>query len=107
VLYRAFAPRPGLHPWLGAHDPLVLDWEHGGKRVRIELHGWNPRGGAYDGLPADDEDARRRRSERVVVAPGSSLEVRSSRATGFLLDLRQADAPSLHPPIAPYHAIVV
>jgi hypothetical protein len=33
--------------------------------------------------------------------------VRSSRATGFLLDLRRADAPSLHPAVAPHQAIVV
>jgi uncharacterized protein (DUF2126 family) len=107
VLYRAFTPRPGLHPGLGAHDPLVLEWERGGARARAELHGWIPTGGSYDGLPADAAEARRRRRERVVLAPGRGGEVRSSRATGFLLDLRRADAPSLHPAVAPHQAIVV
>lgn len=107
VLYRAFTPRPGLHPGLEAHDPLLIDWERGGRRLRVELHGWIPTGGAYEGLPADEEEAGRRRRERVVVSPGHATEVRSGRATGFLLDLRRAGAPSLHPAVAPHHAIVV
>ncbi|MGA8890905.1 MAG: transglutaminase family protein, partial [Anaeromyxobacteraceae bacterium] len=67
VRYRAFAPSPGLHPGLGPHDPLVVEWERRGEALRVELHGWKPGGGAYEGLPADGEEAARRRRDRVVV----------------------------------------
>ncbi len=92
VRYRAFAPRPGLHPGLGPHDPLVLEWERRGEAVRVELHGWKPGGGAYDGLPADDAEAERRRRERVLVRPGrfrTPLRAPSARLT---LDLRRLPA---------------
>ncbi|MEI7703155.1 MAG: transglutaminase family protein [Deltaproteobacteria bacterium] len=92
VRYRAFAPRPGLHPGLGPHDPLVLEWERRGEAVRIELHGWKPGGGSYDGLPADGAEAERRCRERVVIRPGrprTPLRVPSARLT---LDLRRLPA---------------
>lgn len=92
VRYRAFAPSPGLHPGLGPHDPLVVEWERRGEAVRVELHGWKPGGGAYDGLPADGEEAARRRRERVVVRPGrfrNPLRAPSARLT---LDLRRLPA---------------
>jgi uncharacterized protein (DUF2126 family) len=99
VLYRAFTPSPGLHPWLAADDPLVVDWDRGGRRLRVQLHGWSPTGGAYDGLPVDDAEARRRRRERVRVATGRAGDIRRSHATGLVLDLRRA-APGLPPSVA-------
>jgi len=92
VRYRAFAPQPGLHPGLGPHDPLVVEWERRGEAVRVELHGWKPGGGGYDHLPADAGEAGRRRLERVVVRPGrfrNPLRAPSARLT---LDLRRLPA---------------
>jgi uncharacterized protein (DUF2126 family) len=68
IRHRAFVPRPGLHPSLEAQDPLVLAWEVDGRAVSVALHGWIPAGGVYPGLPADADEARRRRRERVVVS---------------------------------------
>jgi uncharacterized protein (DUF2126 family) len=107
VMYRTFTPRPGLHPALAPHDPLVLDWERGGRCLRAELHTWIPSGGAYDGLPGDEDEARRRRRERVVVtAPPNPVQARAGRATGFLLDLRSAETPGLLPPLALHEAVL-
>jgi len=89
VRYRAFAPRPGLHPGLGPHDPLVVEWERRGEAVRIELHGWRPGGGAYQALPADAEEAERRRRERVVVRPGRFRPTRRAPSGRLTLDLRR------------------
>jgi uncharacterized protein (DUF2126 family) len=69
VRHRAYLPRPGLHPSLPAADPLVITWERGGEALSISLHGWIPGGGSYPGLPGDADEARRRRRERVVIAP--------------------------------------
>lgn len=94
VLYRAFVPQPGLHPSIGAHDPLVLEWERGGKSLRVQLHAWQPHGGPYPGLPADALEAERRRAERVVVTPCEPTEPRPSRLDGstLALDLRKQHA---------------
>jgi uncharacterized protein (DUF2126 family) len=92
VRYRAFAPRPGLHPGLGPHDPLVLEWVRRGEALRVELHGWKPGGGGYDALPVDAAEAERRRRERVVIRPGrfrNPLRFPGSRLT---LDLRRLPA---------------
>lgn len=93
VRARAYLPHPGLHPGLPAHDPLVLTWERGGRRVAVELHGWLPGGGSYDGLPPDEAEARRRRQERVRVHEPGPLSLREPPApAGFTLDLRRLDA---------------
>jgi len=57
IRYRTFEPHLGLHPGLPAQDPLPLVWGRGDRAVAVELHGWIPGGGAYDGLPADAEEA--------------------------------------------------
>ncbi|HET8725277.1 MAG TPA: transglutaminase family protein [Anaeromyxobacteraceae bacterium] len=92
VRYRAFAPHPGLHPGLGPHDPLVLEWDRRGEAVRVELHGWKPGGGAYDGLPADAAEAARRRLERVVVRPARGRTPRRAPSPRLTLDLRRLPA---------------
>ncbi|HET9599034.1 MAG TPA: transglutaminase family protein [Anaeromyxobacteraceae bacterium] len=99
VRWRAFAPRPGLHPGLPALDPLVLHWERDGKRLAVELHGWIPGGGAYPGLPADAADAASRRLERVRIVEPPRLAPRAAPApAGYTLDLRRMDG--LRPPRA-------
>jgi uncharacterized protein (DUF2126 family) len=89
VLYRSFVPLPGLHPSIGAHDPLILDWSRQGSAARAQLHAWRPGGGAYSGLPLDRGEADRRRAERVVISSGASVEIRPSVASGSMLDLRR------------------
>jgi uncharacterized protein (DUF2126 family) len=97
VLYRAFTPNPGLHPGLPAIDPVVLTWRRGGLGLSLALHAWRPAGGAYDGLPADADEARRRRSERAVVSAAPAGEVRSAGGAAFTLDLRRAPSATLSP----------
>ncbi len=67
--FRAFVPRPGLHPSLGAQGPLELTFFRRERRpgVVVTIHDWIPDGGVYDGLPTDDEEAGRRRAERFRV----------------------------------------
>ena len=93
VRYRAWMPGPGLHPGLQPVDPLELTWERGGEALAITLHGWIPGGGVYTGLPADAEEARRRREERVIVqrgVPPSGAKRAPSGGDGVLaLDLRR------------------
>ncbi|HEX9290683.1 MAG TPA: transglutaminase family protein [Anaeromyxobacteraceae bacterium] len=91
--WRAFAPQPGLHPGLPALDPVVLRWERDGQRVGLELHGWIPGGGAYEGLPDGADEAARRRRERVrVVEPGRTAANAPPTSAGLTLDLRRLDA---------------
>jgi uncharacterized protein (DUF2126 family) len=92
VRYRAFAPHPGLHPGLGPHDPLVLEWERRGEALRVEIHGWKPGGGSYDGLPTDAAEAERRRRERVVVRPGRPRHAMRHPSPRLTLDLRRLPA---------------
>jgi uncharacterized protein (DUF2126 family) len=92
VRHRAFAPRPGLHPGLGPHDPLVVEWERRGEAVRVELHGWVPGGGSYPGLPASGAEAERRRRERVVVRPCRFRAPRRAPGGRLTLDLRRLPA---------------
>jgi uncharacterized protein (DUF2126 family) len=99
VTYREFAPRPGLHPGIPPSDPLVLEWMHGGRAARIALHGWDPSGAAYDGLPRDAGEARRRRRARVVVSPLTFVPeapstTRAADPGRLHLDLRQPTAPA-------------
>jgi uncharacterized protein (DUF2126 family) len=92
VRRRVYQPSPGLHPALPVLDPLVVEWAWGGRAQRIELWAWQPGGGPYLGLPADDTDALVRRQERVritardgdVTASGYWPETRA-----FTIDLRR------------------
>jgi uncharacterized protein (DUF2126 family) len=92
VIYRVFVPQIGLHPGIGASDPLVLEWERGSECLRTELYSWKPGGGPYQGLPADASEARARRTARVVVTKTEPSESRPSKATGLALDLRRQQA---------------
>lgn len=108
VRYRAFAPRPGLHPGLAPHDPLTLTWTRAGcPPVVLSLHGWRPDGGGYPGLPADAAEAHARRAARVVRrTPGPDAgappcPAPRGRADSCTLDLRRlpaGPAPRTHTP---------
>jgi uncharacterized protein (DUF2126 family) len=93
IRYRSFAPQPGLHPGLEPHDPLLICWTRGARRVSIFLYGWIPGGGAYAGLPKDAAEAARRRADRVVVqwdAPQEPpREVPARHRTRYCVDLRR------------------
>jgi uncharacterized protein (DUF2126 family) len=93
VRYRTFVPRPGLHPGLPPTDPMPLVWVRAGRALSIELHGWIPGGGVYDGLPADAAEAARRRRERVIVAaapvPSTIRAAPQGALSAWTLDLRR------------------
>ncbi len=78
--HRVFVPSPGFHPDLRALDPLVVTWRRGGLVSVIHLHGWKPGGGAYAGLPANEDEAAARREERVRIATPPASEPRSTRS---------------------------
>jgi uncharacterized protein (DUF2126 family) len=67
--YRSFVPTWGLHPALGAQVPVSLQLRQPDLPTDhlVTLHEWPPTGEAYDGLPDDLAEARRRRAERVTV----------------------------------------
>jgi len=91
VRYRTFAPRPGLHPSLEPVDPLVVDVV-GMQARRIALHSWIPGGGVYPALPADDEEAARRRADRMVITdaePPRFAAPPRSALSRFALDTRR------------------
>lgn len=67
--FRAFIPRIGLHPGIGAQAPIVLTLLPPGSEhaLQITLHDWQPQGEPYDGLPESLDEAQRRKRERFVV----------------------------------------
>jgi uncharacterized protein (DUF2126 family) len=67
--YRNFVPSRGLHPGLAAHGPvtLTLFQPAGPAALRVTLHNWEPHGRPYNGLPADADEACRRRAERCII----------------------------------------
>lgn len=91
---RVYLPSPGLHPTLGARDPLEITLRAGDTQVTLRHHAWRPGGGAYDGLPADAADAARRRAERLEVthepAPADELRplARLADRDAWTTDLR-------------------
>ena len=97
IRYRSFVPNPGFHPGLPASDPLLLRWELRKNAFAIELHGWIPGGGVYEGLPRGAEEAARRRAERVVIREEKPDRSRSTVAGSvrphahgtFTVDLRR------------------
>ncbi|UJR87206.1 transglutaminase family protein [Sandaracinus amylolyticus] len=93
VRHRAFIPARGLHPGLPAQVPLRVGWAREGaaRALEMTLHDWRPGGGAYDGLPQDDDEARRRREERFVVREIDAPSiVRPRDTTRWTFDLRGA-----------------
>lgn len=87
--YRAYVPTRGLHPGLGATEPLVIDWRVGDSTLRVSLYAWVPGGGAYDGLPRDEAEAAGRRAARVVVEHGLPPPPGDGRNDGsWVTDLR-------------------
>jgi uncharacterized protein (DUF2126 family) len=97
VRYRAWQPMHGFHPTIPPHVPLTLHLvEIRSRRVvaGCRYHATPPSGAPYESLPADAEDARRRRSERFEVLNSDDLvsSVRSlddASDAPLTLDLRR------------------
>lgn len=95
VRYRRFAPAIGLHPHVPPLDPVELVLHHRQHApCRVQLHGWLPGGGAYDGLPESESDAIRRREQRFVVSrggdvPGDCPDAPERALRGYTLDTRR------------------
>ena len=96
--YRSFEPWIGLHPGIGKQSPVELALippEGNSEALRITLHEWQPQNEAYDGLPANHQEAARRRKERFVVEqlPVDSIplsrEPPAEALTAYCLDLRR------------------
>lgn len=95
--FREYKPWHGLHPGLEAQGPLRFTLTHPAMEsgIEAELHGWQPQGHAYPGLPADLADATARRAERLVVRriashalpPAAVPPARAIRA--YSIDLRR------------------
>lgn len=94
--YRRFKPWTGLHPTLEAQGsiPLILSHPHRPGGLQVTLHEWQPQGGGYNGLPADQTEAAARRAGRFVIetldwAPDAPLhEPPPAALTPYTLDLR-------------------
>jgi len=92
VRRRVYPPMVGFHPGLPPTDPLVIEWAWAGRAQRVELWAWRPAGGAYPGLPLDD-DAVARRQERIVVTTRDGELTATGhwpKAGPFTVDLRGA-----------------
>ncbi|WP_455201210.1 transglutaminase family protein [Kaarinaea lacus] len=68
VRYRHFEPTIGLHPGIAARNNIsfVLTHPNREKALEVTYHEWQPQDLPYPGLPADMEEATRRRNERFT-----------------------------------------
>lgn len=87
---RQYVPNPGLHPTIGADEPLAIAVGDDAAAVELRWFAWRPEGGPYPGLPTDDADAAARRAERLQVVPIAAPPAAAHRATvaGRTLDVR-------------------
>jgi uncharacterized protein (DUF2126 family) len=92
--YRHFVPTWGLHPALGSQAPVQLRLRHPGQTHDrlLTLHDWDPRGGAYPGLPSDKSEAARRRAQRLSLEQVPRTEAPEGQPSPdlppYCLDLR-------------------
>jgi len=95
--FREFEPWRGLHPGIPRLGLLSLILEHPARTnaLQLELHGWQPQGHPYPGLPGDLEEAGRRRAERLITRELAAVELPplemppASTVSEFSLDLRR------------------
>ena len=68
VRFRRFVPERGLHPGIGAHDPveIIVSNPRIPRALMLRLHEWRPDRQPYPGLPADRMEARCRRGEGFI-----------------------------------------
>ena len=94
VRFRRFAPERGLHPGVGAQDPLevVISSPRVPRALRLRIHEWRPDMQPYPGLPVDRQDAGCRRRERfvyeLVPPPPEPLDAPQAAFTPYTFDLR-------------------
>ena len=95
--FRDFKPWHGLHPGLEAQGPIrcVLSHPELAHALEAELHGWQPQGRPYPGLPVDLAAAAARRAERLVTRRIDSRALPPSTVppaaalSAYSLDLRR------------------
>lgn len=93
---REFQPWVGLHPAVASGMPLRFTLSHPdlAEAAQITLHGWQPEGLPYAGLPRDLDEARQRRAERLVVHTSAATALPDATPapaealTAYSLDLR-------------------
>jgi uncharacterized protein (DUF2126 family) len=68
IRLREFEPWLGLHPAVKPRMPLTLMLRHPEQRqaLRLQIHAWQPEGLPYPGLPADRDEAEKRRQQRLT-----------------------------------------
>lgn len=92
--FRRFAPQRGLHPGIGAQDPLEIQLSRPGiaRGLMLRIHEWRPDNQPYPGLPRDRQEAGRRRRERLVyqLAPPATefRDAPAAACTPYSCDLR-------------------
>jgi uncharacterized protein (DUF2126 family) len=95
--YRRYGFSEGLHPTIEPSLPVRLQLfnRRTALLLTVDYHEWRPDGGPYPGLPADLEEAAKRRCERVVMQRTQEAEPPGSRPpppqalTDYTLDLRR------------------
>lgn len=95
--YRDFNPWHGLHPAIGPLGPVTLTLTHPELELalRASLHGWQPDGLPYHGLPATLESAAERRAERLVIRELARADLPPAQAappaalSEYTVDLRR------------------
>ncbi len=64
--YKCASAYPALHPHVMIQSPLNIHWQTEDSLTGAQYHYWNPEGPMYDGLPADDQEARKRSDARWI-----------------------------------------
>jgi uncharacterized protein (DUF2126 family) len=96
--FRRFTPQRGLHPGMGPQDPLeiVLSNPRVSHALLLRIHEWRPDPLPYSGLPADRQEAARRRRERFAyeftAPPAEFRDAPASACTPYSFDVRWLSA---------------
>jgi uncharacterized protein (DUF2126 family) len=98
VRFRRFVPERGLHPGIGAQDPveIIVSNPTIPRALMLRVHEWRPDMLPYTGLPADRMEAGCRRRERFVyqfTTPASECrDAPASAYSPYTFDLRRLPA---------------
>jgi uncharacterized protein (DUF2126 family) len=95
--YRSFVPWRGLYPMLGAQGPLHFNLvrRSATRALDVTWHDWRPDGGAYEGLPVDQDQARQRCAERFLIRAVDAAPLKEAppvpepALTAWCVDLRR------------------
>ncbi len=101
VRYKSASGWPALHPHLSSQSPLTIEVLDPSNVVvaAASYHHWNPDGPAYDGRPADLDEALARQRERWIQLPDAVGGARQPKEVTYpaesphTLDLRREPSP--------------